>query len=109
MTVGDAAQPATKDPITIVPLDEVDALDLRDFLLTAQEKFWDERDLRAQHHPVWFRQFSHDGLIARQNGKTVGYLLGVVPRKRHCIRSLGGDARRCSRTRGRPKNYTRPL
>ncbi|WGW10863.1 GNAT family N-acetyltransferase [Saxibacter everestensis] len=65
--------------LTIVPLDEIDATDLRDWLINAQTDFWDERDLRDQHHPVWFRQFGSDGLVARSDGTTVGYLLGVVP------------------------------
>lgn len=69
--------------ISIVPLDEVDGQDLRDFLISAQSEFWDGKDLSEQHQPVWFRQFAHDGLIARKSGETIGYLLGSVPANGH--------------------------
>ncbi|GAB3559046.1 GNAT family N-acetyltransferase [Spelaeicoccus albus] len=69
--------------ISIVPLDEVDGQDLRDFLISAQSEFWDGKDLSEQHQPVWFRQFAHDGLIARRGSETVGYLLGSVPANGH--------------------------
>jgi L-amino acid N-acyltransferase YncA len=40
--------------------------------------FWGERDVRALHHPLWLRQFSADGVIAREDGVLQGYLFGVV-------------------------------
>lgn len=40
--------------------------------------FWGERDMRAQHHPVWLRQFASDAVIVREDGVLLGYLLGTV-------------------------------
>jgi len=40
--------------------------------------FWGERDMRAQHQPVWLRQFASDAVIVREEGVLLGYLLGVV-------------------------------
>lgn len=41
--------------------------------------FWDGRDMRQLHHPVWFRQFAEDALAARRaDGSLCGYLLGCV-------------------------------
>lgn len=40
--------------------------------------FWGERDVRAQHQPVWFRQFASDAVIVREDGVLLGYLLGTV-------------------------------
>lgn len=65
--------------LSISPLDETDALDLREFLVTAQEKFWGERSLADAHDPYWFRQLDSSGLVARYQNEIVGYLLGVVP------------------------------
>jgi len=39
---------------------------------------WGERDMRAQHQPVWLRQFASDAVVVRQEGVLVGYLLGAV-------------------------------
>lgn len=85
--------------LAIVPLDEIDAVELRKFLVTAQEKFWDDRDLRDDHDPFWFRQFASSGLAARYDGETIGYLLGTLQFKgpayihlvaaRHDYRHLG--------------------
>ncbi|WAL41476.1 GNAT family N-acetyltransferase [Brevibacterium sp. BRM-1] len=69
------------DRLTISPLDEIDALELRDFLVTAQEDFWGERDLMSSHDPYWFRQLDSSGLVARYQNQIVGYLLGVVPQE----------------------------
>lgn len=52
-------------------------------VLGAMSAFWDGLDVRHLHHPVWFRQFSEDGLVARtSDGELAGYLLA------HCTRSL---------------------
>lgn len=40
--------------------------------------FWGERDMRAQHQPVWLRQFASDAVVVREDGVLVGYLLGAV-------------------------------
>ena len=40
--------------------------------------FWGERDMWAQHQPVWLRQFASDALIVREDGVLLGYLLGAV-------------------------------
>lgn len=69
------------EKLAIVPLDELDAVDLRSFLVTAQEKFWDDRNLIDEHDAFWFRQFASSGLAARYDGDTVGYLLGAIPRR----------------------------
>ncbi|RBP62419.1 L-amino acid N-acyltransferase YncA [Brevibacterium sanguinis] len=75
------AENETFDPeqLMICPLDEVDAREMREFLLGAQENFWGERDLSAAHDAYWFRQFVTSGLVARYRGEIVGYLLGVIP------------------------------
>ena len=65
--------------LVISPLDEVDALDLREFLVSEQQKFWGERDLSTEHDPYWFRQLAASGLVARYQNEIVGYLLGVIP------------------------------
>lgn len=65
--------------VSIRPLDEVDALELRDFLVAAQKDFWGDRDLSQDHDPYWFRQFAASGLVARFRNEIVGYLLGVIP------------------------------
>lgn len=67
------------DRLTISPLDEVDAQDLRNFLVEEQQKFWGERDLSEDHDPYWFRQLASSGLVARYKNEIVGYILGVVP------------------------------
>ena len=40
--------------------------------------FWGERDMRAQHQPVWLRQFASDAVVVRRDGVPLGYLLGAV-------------------------------
>jgi L-amino acid N-acyltransferase YncA len=40
--------------------------------------FWGERDMRAQHQPVWLRQFASDAVTLREDGVLLGYLLGAV-------------------------------
>ena len=67
------------EELSISPLDEVDAREMREFLLSAQENFWGDRDLRADHDAYWFRQFVASGLVARYRSEIVGYLLGEIP------------------------------
>ena len=44
--------------------------------------FWDGRDVRALHHPVWFRQFGDAAFTVRtDDGALLGYLLGCVTRQ----------------------------
>lgn len=75
------AETATFDTthLMIGPIDEVDALEMRDFLVEQQREFWGERDLSASHDPYWFRQFASSGLVARYKNEIVGYLLGIMP------------------------------
>lgn len=75
------AEPKTIDSsrLRISPFDEVDALELRDFLMGAQKQFWGDRDLSGDHDPYWFRQLASSGLVARYQNEIVGYLLGVIP------------------------------
>ncbi|WP_309133215.1 GNAT family N-acetyltransferase [Brevibacterium sp.] len=75
------AENETFDPeqLTISPLDEVDAQEMREYLLGAQKNFWGERDLSAAHDSYWFRQFVSSGLVARYRSEIVGYLLGAIP------------------------------
>jgi ribosomal protein S18 acetylase RimI-like enzyme len=47
-------------------------------ILAGFDRFWDGRDLRALHHPMFARQFGDTGLVARRDGELVGYLLGFV-------------------------------
>lgn len=68
------------EKLSIVPFDEIDPLDLREFLVNAQEDFWGDRDLKSEHDAYWFRQFASSGLVARYEGETIGYLLGCLPR-----------------------------
>lgn len=65
--------------LSISPLDEIDALDLREFLVSAQQDFWGGTTLVDEHAPFWFRQFDSSGLVARYQNQIVAYLLGVVP------------------------------
>ena len=67
------------EELSISPLDEVDAREMREFLLSAQENFWGDRDLRADHDAYWFSQFVASGLVARFRSDIVGYLLGEIP------------------------------
>ena len=67
------------EQLSISPLDEVDAREMREFLLDAQAKFWGDRDLSGDHDAYWFRQFDTSGLVARYRSEIVGYLLGVIP------------------------------
>lgn len=47
-------------------------------VLSLLPSFWDQRDVRHLHHPVWFRQFVHVALAARdEDGSLAGYLLGA--------------------------------
>ncbi|GAA2010900.1 GNAT family N-acetyltransferase [Brevibacterium samyangense] len=73
--------PIDRTHLVISPLDEVDSLELRDFLVGEQQKFWGERDLSEDHDPFWFRQLAAGGLVARYKNEIVGYLLGVVPKE----------------------------
>ncbi|MCD1286930.1 N-acetyltransferase family protein [Brevibacterium sp. GP-SGM9] len=75
------ADDETFDPeqLSISPLDEVDAREMREFLLGAQKNFWGDRDLSGDHDAYWFRQFVTSGLVARYRSEIVGYLLGVIP------------------------------
>src|SRR5437867_2343595 len=47
-------------------------------LLDRHDEFWGGRDLRGIHRWVWFHQFRAWGLLAVDEGRIVGYLLGVV-------------------------------
>ncbi len=47
-------------------------------VLDALPDFWGDRDLRALHHPVWFRQLAGSALVVREDGVLLGYLLGTV-------------------------------
>ena len=67
------------EQLTISPLDEVGAQEMREFLIGAQENFWGERDLSSEHAAYWFRQFVSSGLVARYKTEIVGYLLGAIP------------------------------
>lgn len=67
------------EQLIISPLDEVDAREMREFLLGAQKNFWGDRDLSGDHDAYWFRQFVSSGLVARYRAEIVGYLLGVIP------------------------------
>lgn len=67
------------EQLSISPLDEVDAREMREFLLDAQANFWGDRDLSSDHDAYWFRQFVTSGLVARYRSEIVGYLLGVIP------------------------------
>lgn len=67
------------EQLSISPLDEVDAREMREFLLDAQANFWGDRDLSGDHDAYWFRQFVTSGLVARYRSEFVGYLLGVIP------------------------------
>ncbi|MCS4592795.1 MULTISPECIES: GNAT family N-acetyltransferase [Brevibacterium] len=67
------------EQLSISPLDEVDAREMREFLLDAQANFWGDRDLSGDHDAYWFRQFVTSGLVARYRSEIVGYLLGVIP------------------------------
>lgn len=67
----------------IEPLLSGDPAVLLAAVLADHHDFWGGRDLRALHHPMWFRQFADAGLVAWQNGdggrqRLVGYLLGAV-------------------------------
>lgn len=65
--------------LEISPLDEVDALELREFLVESLEDFWGDTNLTRDHAPHWFRQFAAAGLVARYKNELVGYLLGAIP------------------------------
>ena len=65
--------------LEISPLDEVDALELREFLVDSLEDFWGDTNLTRDHAPHWFRQFAASGLVARYKNEFVGYLLGAIP------------------------------
>lgn len=44
--------------------------------------FWNGRDVRALHHPVWFRQFADAAVTARsEDGALRGYLLACLTRR----------------------------
>lgn len=47
-------------------------------ILEDLRSFWGERDMRAQHQPVWLRQFASDAVVVRRDGVLLGYLLGAV-------------------------------
>lgn len=45
-------------------------------VLSLLPRFWDDRDVRHLHHPVWFRQFGNSALAAhKEAGVLGGYLL----------------------------------
>lgn len=67
--------------LSISPLDEMDPMELREFLVSAQKDFWGDRDLSSEHDPFWFRQLAPGGLIARYQNEIVGYLLGTFPKE----------------------------
>lgn len=47
-------------------------------ILAGLDRFWDGRDVRGLHHPIFARQFGRFGLVARRDRELVGYLLGFV-------------------------------
>ncbi len=50
---------------------------LQSEVLSQLAAFWDERDVRHLHHPVWFRQFGEAALVVRDEaGSLTGCLLG---------------------------------
>ena len=67
--------------LNVSPLDEVDALELRDFLISQAQHFWGSRDTNNNHDAYWFRQMAHGGLVARWQNQIVGYLLGCYPKE----------------------------
>jgi ribosomal protein S18 acetylase RimI-like enzyme len=64
--------------LSIEPLGVAGPAALLAELVAANDEYWDGRDLRGIHQWVWFHQFGEYGLIARDGGRTVAYLLGVV-------------------------------
>jgi ribosomal protein S18 acetylase RimI-like enzyme len=57
--------------------------DFQPEVLEALAAFWDGRDVRHLHHPVWFRQFGDAALAAREtDGELAGYMLA------HCTPTL---------------------
>jgi GNAT superfamily N-acetyltransferase len=57
--------------MTVTPADQAE-------ILAALPEFWGERELRALHHPMFFREFADTGLAIRDGGALVAYLLGFV-------------------------------
>ncbi len=64
--------------VTVESLAAIEPARTMDELLAAHDEFWDGRDTRHLLHVQWFRQFGRYGLLARDEGRAVGYLLGVV-------------------------------
>src|SRR5699024_10696252 len=72
-------EPIDIEQLSISPLDEVDAREMREFLLGAQKNCWGDRDLSRDHDAYWFRQFVTAGLVARSRSMIVHCLLCVIP------------------------------
>lgn len=56
-----------------------DPVAVRAEVLAAHDEFWDGRDLRDGHHPVWFRQFAGYGYLIRDPAVPSEPVGGVVP------------------------------
>ncbi len=65
-------------PLRIEPLRTRDPRAVLAELLDRHDEFWGERDLRAAHAWPWFHQFGRWGLLAVDQDRIIGYLLGVV-------------------------------
>lgn len=71
-------------------------------VLEALPLFWGGRDVRALHHPVWFRQFADSAFTAREpDGALRAYLLGCVSQRVAYVHAVAThpDARRTSLAR----------
>jgi ribosomal protein S18 acetylase RimI-like enzyme len=68
--------------ITIESLGDHDPVALLAEVLADNDAYWPGRDMRGIHHWVWFHQFGRYGLLAREQNRTIGYLLGAVTTSR---------------------------
>ena len=64
--------------IAIEPFGDRDPRAVLAELLDRHAEFWGDRDLRFAHSWTWFHQFGRWGLLAVEQGRIIGYLLGVV-------------------------------
>lgn len=47
-------------------------------IVTAMSSFWDGRDVRALHHPMFVEGFRDTALVCPAEGRLAGYLFGLV-------------------------------